>query len=425
MATAHVVKLKDDRYGDVNLDINNGYVYDQAGNQIDRWAPTDQSYSRMLADYAAEDMLGRVTDAMSSAVHVCRPDEARARTERAAESAKLARMKGWGGDRLVAMAGELGTADVHLPAAMSNYAAGYQNDKPMADMYAPPILDSKPSNKYFTFAKEDAFQRAQPSIGGTAAQVAEIAPRLSNATFTTIEYALGGFVGVQIDAAADAPLRIRQATTKRVLDALILEREIRVANLATTSGTWDSTVVTSLGATAKWNGGSTSDPVADIQNKIETSWGTPNGILMSRQVFHAFQRNSQVQKYFTYKDSSKPLPDATQMSALLELPPIYVADMRYIAASGALTYVWGTSAILFRVPPQMPPTSQDDISSAATFRWNADGIKDGQASGGMVVREYFVQDRGSGGGNKVVVVHHDTEVQTSKFLGGLISGAFQ
>lgn len=419
MANAHVVKMKDEQLGDVMLDINNGYVYDLQGNQIQKWAVGDQEYAKLLSDFAANEMLGVVAQAAEKPIRMT-GDSAADR-----ETAKQIRMRGWSSEegRLVNM--DLGSADVHLPAALSNYAAGYRNEAPMADMFAPPLLVGKPSDKYFTFAKEDAFQRAQPTIGATSGQVAEIAPRIANATFTCIEYALGGFVGVQLEAAADAPLRIRQATMTRILNALLIERELRVATLATTSGTWDTTVYTSLGGTAKWNGGSASDPVKDLQDKMETSWGRPTGVLMSRRVFNSFVRNAQVQKYFAYKDSAQPLPDPSRLSALLQLPPIYVADMQYIKANGTRDYMWGDSVVLFRQPPTMPPTSQDDVASAVTFRWNANGVTDGQASGGMIVREYFVQDRGSGGGNKIVCIHHDTEVQTSKFVGGLIAGAYQ
>lgn len=417
---AHVVKMKDENLGEVMLDIDNGYVYDTQGNQIDRWAPTDQPYSKLLSDFGAREMLGVVSNAAKSAVRLDGKGQAEDQ-----ERAKSILMNGWSDDesRLVQM--DLGIADVHLPGPMSNYAAGYRNEQPMADMYAAPLLVQKPSDKYYTFAKEDAFQRAMPTVGGTSAQVAEIAPRIANATYTCIEYALGGFVGVQLEAAADAPLRIRQATMTRILNALLIERELRVATLATTSTTWDSTVYTSLAAGAKWNGGASSDPVKDIQDKMETSWGKPTGLIMSRKGFNAFVRNPAVQKYFAYKDRVAPLPDPSQLSALLQLPPIYVADMQYIKSDGTRDFIWGTSAVLFRNPPTMPPTSQDDVASATTFRWNANGIKDGQASGGMIVREYFVQDRGTGGGNKVVVIHHDVEAQTSKFVGGLIAGIIQ
>lgn len=419
MAKAHVVKMKDEQLGDVMLDINNGYVYDLDGNQLKQWEVTDQPYSKLLSDFAASEMLGVVASAAGSPVRFSgTPEEDR-------ERAKSIRMRGWSDEesRLVEM--DLSAGDVHLPAALSNYAAGYRNELPMADMFAPPLLVAKPSDKYFTFAKEDAFQRAMPTVGTTSAAVAEIAPRLANATFTTVEYALGGFVGTQLEAAADAPLRIRQATMARILNALLIEREIRVSALALLSTTWDSTVYTSLAVGAKWNGGVSSDPVKDIQDKMETSWGKPTGMLMSRKCYHAFVRNAQVQKYFTYKDGAPAMPDPSKLSALLQIPPIYVADMQYIKSDGTRDYIWGSSVVLFRQPPAVPPTSQDDVASALTFRWNASGNTLGQASGGMIVREFFEQNRGSLGGNKIVCVHQDAEVQTSKFVGGLIAGVIQ
>ncbi len=421
MGKEHVVRYKDAGSDqEVNLDLTNGYVYDLSGNQIDRWSPVDSKYNGLLADFASNEVRGGIAHAMSQAVGV----GARSRMieEESRERAKAIRMTGWDGESI---AMDLGNADVHQAAGTPGYAAGYRNEAPMADMFSPPLLRTKPSDKYYTFAKEDAFQRATPIVGATTAAVNEVAPRIANATFNTIEYALGGFVGTQLEAAADAPLRIRQATMTRVLNALMIEREIRVATLATTAANWDSTVVTTLGAGAKWNGGASSDPIADIHGRAEASWGDPTGIILSEKVFHSMQRNAQVQKYFAYKNSAAPLPASGDMSSLLNIPAIFVAKMKYINSSGVLDYVWGNDVVLFRMPPQMPPTSQDDVASSVTFRWDAGTVADGTAANGMLVREYFVQDRGTMGGNKVVLIHHDAEVLTSKFVGGLVKAAYQ
>jgi hypothetical protein len=419
MAAEHVVNLKDDKLGDVRLDVNSGIVYDLKGNQIAKWAVTDQPYSGELADFAAAEAMGVLCNAVEAPVRFSGSHE----TDR--DRARAIRMRGWdgNGDGLVKM--DLGAADVHLPAAIPNYAAGYRNEKPIADVVSPPFLVDKPSNKFFTFAKEDAFQRALPSIGATSAQVNEIAPRVANSTYSTIEYALGGFVGTQLEAAADAPLRIRQATMTRVLNALLIEREIRVANAVTTAATWDSTVVTTILAAAKWNGGASADPVNDLLTQMRASWGEITGIAMSRLVYDAFSTSAAVQKYFAYKDSAQARPNAAQMSAILQLPPIYVSDMQYIDTTGARSYIWGKNVALFRMPSQIPPTTQDDVASNLTFRWNGVDTVDGQAANGFIVREYFVQDRGSQGGNKVVLIQHDIEQQTSKFAGGLLVGAYQ
>jgi hypothetical protein len=421
MGKEHVVRYRDEgSKQDVNLDINNGFVYDLAGNQIAKWEPVEKNYNRLLADFASNEARQVMASSMGSAVGI--GSKARQIEEQARERAKAIAMTDWDGNTI---AMDLGTSDVHQAAATPGYAAGYRNEAPMADMFAPPLIRNKPSDKFYTFAKEDAFQRATPVVGATSAQVAEIAPRLANQTFNTIEYALGGFVGTQIEAAADAALRIRQATMTRVLNAQMIEREIRVAALATTASNWDTSVVATVLAAAKWDGGASSDPIADIHARAEASWGDPTGVVLSEKVFHAMQRNPQVQKYFAYKNSASPLPGSGDMSSLLNIPQIFVAKMKYINPAGVLDYIWGNDVVLFRMPAQMPPTTQDDVASAVTFRWDAGSVADGTASNGMLVREYYVQDRGTMGGNKVVLILHDAEVTTSKFVGGLIKSAWQ
>lgn len=421
MAKENVVSHKDvgadGKTREVLLDVNNGYVYDKAGNQIERWQPTSNEHSAMLADFAAAELLEITANAAGSAIHL-NPD----RRGEALEKARSIRMSGWEG-RSVAM--DLGPADVHIAAPLPNYASGYKNEQPIADMYAPAMLVDKQQNTYYEFDKKDAFQRTAPTVGSSDGAVAEVSPRFANSTYLTQQYSLGGFVTTEVEANSDAPLRIRQATMRRVINSLVIEREIRAAALATTAGTWDSSVVQTLLAAAKWNGGASSDPILDLHTRMETSWGVVTGIIMSERTYNAFTRNAAVQKYFSTKSSAAPIPDPGQMSALLRLPPIYVGQMRYINSANALDYIWGNDVVLVRQPSEMPPTTQDDVASALTFRWNQPTGQDGQASNGMIVREFFVQDRGSQGGNKVVLVHHDIEKQTSKFVGGLIKAAYQ
>ena len=135
-------------------------------------------------------------------------------------------------------------------------------------------------------------------------------------------------------------------------------------------------------------------------------------------------RNAAVQKYFTFKDSVDGIPDPRKISSTLRLPPIYTAMMKYVTG-GALTYVWGGNVILLHNTGDL--TSQMDVATSRTFRWNgAEGATpDGTLSAGFLVRTYFDPKRGARGGTTVVVVHSDTEVMTSGYVGGLISGANQ
>jgi hypothetical protein len=397
------------------LDWRAGYVYDAKGNQVAKWESRDDDRTGLLADYASRLYAAGGCSAerkvdKDSADHMARSWEAILSGDDADEDAVLM---------------DLGPADVHIPSAMPNFASGYKNEPPLADIACPVLLAQKQVDDYWQFDKNDAFQRAAPIAGAGGGQVAEVSPRLANAQYSTKERALGGYVSTQLEANADAPLRILQATTRRVMNALVLEREMRVQNLLRTTANWNSGLVVTLGAGFQWDGGTNSDPVKDLQTRIESSFGAPTGIIMSQRVWHAFIRNPAVRGYYAYKSDLAAVPTPQQMQAILELPPIYVSKMKYINTSGTLDFIWGNDVVLVRQPEEMPPTSQEDVATAYTFRWNVQNPKDGVANGGMIVRQFYNQHRGSMGGLQIVVVHHDAEVMTSQYVGGLIVSAWQ
>jgi len=401
--TSQIVQFSDKDLGVRNgtLDLATGHVYDAAGNTVARMIPSGEDPA-VLSDIAAS---------------LCY-------SNMAAQLGRPVRMRDSAGDeRLVQM--DLGTADVHIAAALPNYAAGYKLADGVADLACPPVLVPKDTNKYYTWDKENAFSRVAPTNNASGAGTPEINPTLSNASYQTVPRALGAFIPTEVLANADSPLRPEMAAIRRVMDALRLEREIRVATLMQTGANWDSTLYTNLAAGAKWNGGASSDPLADLHKIIESSYAPVTGIIMSELVEHDFVRNAQVQKYIYTKNGIGAVPSMGELASALKLPPIYTAKQKYIK-SGALTYVWGNDVVLIHEPAQMPPSDQEDVATAITFRWDGGGTADGSMTSGWLVRKFFMQDRGQGrGGQKLVVVHNDTEIMTSKFVGGLVKGAHQ
>ena len=418
----------------LQLDLVGGFVYDAAGNQVARASAIESPKTQMVADFIGEMDLRRMTAGLARAL-TFEPGKSEEVRERAKDAWKQgytrllserARRNPRSKDpdkRLM----DLGPSDVHQPAALPNYAAGYDNGGFVADVIAPPILVNKPNDVYYTFAKEDAFQRAMPIVGAAGGQVAEVQPRVANTSFQTVEYAIGGFIEQQLEAAADPALKLRQAFAQRIYKILMIERELRVATLLTTSGNYDSSVVVTLAAGSQWNGGASSDPVKDIHGRVEAAWADDlSGTLLNQQIMHSLQRNPAVQAYIAYKNGIAPLPKSTELGALLELPPFYEAKAKYINSSGNLAYIWpSTNVAMFRMPGTMPPVDQRDVSTAVTFRWNDTNVPDGRVSNGFVIREYYLNHRGSKGGFMQMMIHQDAEAVTSKFAGGLIVSAYQ
>jgi len=327
---------------------------------------------------------------------------------------------------------DVGVADVHVAQALPNFITGYHNEGPVADVYSPPLVVQHKSDYYWQYKKEDAFQRALPQLGAAGGAPSEIFPRFGNTEFTAIQRAVAAFVPTEVEANQDAPLQIKLGHENRMLDAAILEREIRTQALARTSGNWNS--ATTLATTYQWNGGANSDPVKDIQTIIESSYGEPNAMIIPGHIWHDMVRNPAVRSYYTYGGSTPGILTDQQMAALLRLPEIYVARMKYINTSGALKYVWGDDITVFRRPLAMPPVNQRDVCTSVTFRWAMQNIKipDGQTFSpemtdgrGWVMRQFFNQIRGGLGGIQMILCLADAEVQTSKYIGNLLINAHQ
>jgi hypothetical protein len=418
------------------LDANSGTLYDpQTGAQVGRMSVVDDAktldHCKSVNASLQNGVYGRRGTIASGLRDGVSMSSAFRSSVESANAAPLLARSDFDEEKLARMSSDYGLAigDVHQPAPLPNYSAGYKNEMPLADVVAPPLLVDQISGKYYTWDAKDAFQPVTPLVGGTSSSVGRVQARVSNSSYAAVEFALGSFVPTQLEAAADAALKVRLACARRVMNAMMIGREQRVSQKATTSGNWASGNVVALGGGFNWNGGASSDPVKDLQNRIDASPMRPTGLLWNQRVWFNFVRNPAVQKFFTYKSGVAPIPEPTQLAALLELPPIYVSRMRWLTAANTYDYIWPDDAVLFRQSPQMPPTDQEDVSTFLTFRWNAANAQKGgdvqSASGGFIVREFYNQIEGTMGGTMIVILMHDYEAVTSNFSGGLITGIIQ
>lgn len=342
-------------------------------------------------------------------------------------------LKGGGrkGDAPICM-GDLAIGDVHIPSAMPNMALGYHLEDGVADIALPVVPSAKQSDKFFTWNSANAFTPVAVNMGAAGGAPNEISPNISNTLFTCQEYALASYVPTEIEANADAPLAPYQAAVDMVLAKLRMAREMRVATLLCgASGGFAANNILTLTAGQQWNGGASTDPISNIQFIVERSYQKISRIVMGQPVFHALQRNQAVRGYHAYKVNDPALPNAQELSRILELPPIVVAEMKYTNASGSPTFVWpsaagsASSVVLLHEPSQNPPSSGRENASGYTFRWTGAPAPDGTITGGFMVRSYYDPKRGGRGGRVVVVLHNDSETVTGSILGGLILNVLQ
>lgn len=328
------------------------------------------------------------------------------------------------GERLVKM--DLGSGDVHIDQALSNYATGWtrQPGTLIADEVSPIIPVDKLSDYYYKWDKDDTFELAKMAVA-PGGNVEEVSPKQSSTTYSCKGYGLKTHLPAEVEGNADNALMLAMRYMQVPLDKLRLGREYRVSSTMMTAASYTTAKVV-CDSTTKWNGGSSSDPIANIHYLMDTMLRPPTHMVMSGRTWRTFQRNAQVQKYIAAKTDVAPLAkkgDPAEWAAILRLPQPIIGEERYkSAASTYNTFVWGNNVLLYHMPPSVPPMGQPITGN--TFRWKG-GAANGQVvEGGLAVRSFYDPYRGVQGGRTIVVYHYDADVLVEEAVGGMIEGAY-
>ncbi len=134
-------------------------------------------------------------------------------------------------------------------------------------------------------------------------------------------------------------------------DILLLDYEIEVATLATTSGSYAAGHVTALAGGTKWSS-ATGTPVTDIRaaaDVIRKKIGKrPNKLTLSADAFAALVQNVEVKTYLP--STQQGVATVDQLNNILNVADIVVGDAVWKDATGTGADVWGNNAILAYVP---------------------------------------------------------------------------
>lgn len=322
----------------------------------------------------------------------------------------------------------LNPADVHDPTELPTYLAGYKPFGFRADEASPVVLVDHDSDKYRSFSSDDTFRRVDVK-GSIEGAVPEVDPNSSLATYKVVDRFIGSFINSITEQNATGAYQPRQVAMRRCQKAISLDREIDVWTILTAAGSWATANKVTLASTFQWNGGAASDPIFDLQSRIEASAQMVTDIWMNQQVANAFLRHANVRNHMRQM-----LGDATVQQAITSvndvgrasvdfvlpgLPPIHVVPAKVKTEStGAIDFVLNDTVVLTTIPPGTP-TDGEEIATNYTFR------RRGGAGVGYETREYRVEGRGPKGGTMVVVSMADIAVQTGNNCGGMIVDVIQ
>jgi hypothetical protein len=332
---------------------------------------------------------------------------------------------------------ELTPSDVHDPAEIPSYLAGYRNGAYRADELSPPILMDKDEDKFRSFSSDDAFKPVHVKNNGQA-NIAEIDTNSSLDNYKVVPRVIGSFISWATENNAGANYKPRMTAARRCANAILMDRELDIlgpSGLLTTAGNWASSSQITLGAGAEWLNttsnapGADSDPVKDLMDAVSASAQPVSKISMNQKVAFAFIRHPKVRDYIrsmigdsVQQSMINSISNATQTLGgpasdiyLPGLPPITICTAKMRNSSGSLVYITPDVVNLVTIPPGVP-TDGEDVATSYTFR------RKGPSNTGFESREYELPSRGELGGTMIVVSMADIGKMTGNNCGGIITG---
>jgi hypothetical protein len=301
--------------------------------------------------------------------------------------------------------------DVHIDAAISNIVLDYRPHGFIADQIAPIVPVVKQSDRFFKIAQADRF-RTTPDYRAPGTEPNIISFDVSSDGYYCDNYALGTYLTREELANADAALDNRKLRSQLVTDILMLNNEVRVANLVTST----SNVGCNTNTASAW-GTSNADPYVDCQadmQAVEDGKGyKPNLVVFGKTSWRKWRESEKIQTLIFPHGGG--IPTVEHAKLLLEVDKVLIGGAYYnSAAQGAtmsLSKVWDDMVFYAYVAPK---PSKEVPSFMYSFRWTVPGVPS------MIARVFPFDEKQ--GRQDIHVAYYQDEKITDKGLGYLRLG---
>jgi hypothetical protein len=238
---------------------------------------------------------------------------------------------------------------VHVQSALTQIATAYIQDQRnyVADQVFPVVPVEFQADKYFAFSKDDFFrdeaQRradATESVGGGF--------NLATGTYSADVWAYHKDVGAQVRRNADPAVNMDIATTKFVMQKLLIRRDRFFMGAYLVNSVWSADYTGTAGGTpgtsspAYWNDDANGDPFTDIANAqtaiLQNTGFEANTLLISFPVYQGLRKHPLVIdriKYTTRADASKITPEL--LASAFDVERVIVSKAVYNSAAETTT----------------------------------------------------------------------------------------
>jgi hypothetical protein len=266
---------------------------------------------------------------------------------------------------------------MHKDAVLSNLSVKYRNDAMIWPFVMPIVKVNKRSDIYYVYNKDDSFKLVDDRLSPKG-MANEIDWGVADQNYSVKDHALGDWLPQEAIDNADNPLQPEIDTNDFLNMSLDVAQEKRVVDKVFAAASYPVGNKTQLAGNYKW-GGTTDDPIGDVQTAIEACFQRANVLVFGVDAWLKFRKLPEILDAVkavagaTLKGGMASAPDVAQ---LFEVERILIGRARYNAArpgqAATYTRLWGKHcAALYVAPSPGIKTITFGATFAETLRFTA------------------------------------------------------
>lgn len=302
--------------------------------------------------------------------------------------------------------------------ALTAIALSYRNTALVADMVAPRVPVAVDSFKYFKLNKDDGFTIPDTKIGRKS-EANEVEFGGTEVTDSTADYGLKDAVPAQdIRNAQGTPFDPMGQAAQNLSRLVQLDREVRVANIVFNANNYAAANKATLNGAAQWSDYTNSNPVSALLTAFDAMVMRPNKLVLGQAVWTVLRQHPRVVEAIKGTGAgvnAVGMVTREQLAALLEIQEIIVGQAFVNSAKKGATASYGRAWGKFAAALYTEPVASTQSATTAIFT--------AESGGGLRVRDWFEEKRGTDGAHVVQAVDTVKEVMPANDLGYLWSAA--